>query len=74
MSSSYLTSDPDMTLIFNVYKFITLVMPMSKYQVSTMKETEVTLFSMIEGKLREDQINSLHCSNSSYLIFSVLSK
>ena len=36
-------------------------MPMSKYQVSTMKDTEHedTLFSMIEGKLQECQINTI---------------
>ena len=36
----------DMTLIFNIYKLLTLVMTMSNYQVSTMKEMEVTLFSI----------------------------
>ena len=30
---------------------------MSKYQVSTIKETEVILFSTIEGKFQEYQIN-----------------
>ena len=30
-------------VIFNVYRVLTLVMPMSKYQVSSMKETDVTL-------------------------------
>ena len=34
---------------------------MSKFQFSTMKETEVTctLFTMIEGKLHEYQINAI---------------
>ena len=36
----------DMTLIFNIYKLLTLVMTLSNYQVSTVKEMEVTLFSI----------------------------
>ena len=32
-------------------------MPMSKYQISTMKDIEVTVFSKTEGKLQEYQIN-----------------
>ena len=54
MTSAYLTFDLNMTLIFNVYKVFTLVIPMSKYQTSTMNETEVALFPMIEGKLKDD--------------------
>lgn len=34
-------------------------MPMSKYQVATMNGTEVTLFSLIEVKFQEDQINAI---------------
>lgn len=35
--------DSDMTLIFNAYKDLTLIMRMSKFKFSTMKETEVTI-------------------------------
>ena len=38
-------------------------MAISKYQVSTMKETEVILFSMIEGELQEYQINAIQMYN-----------
>ena len=42
-----------------------MFMPMSKYQVSTMMETEHedTLFSVIEGKLHECQINTIQMYN-----------
>ena len=56
MTSSYLTSDPDMQCV----QILNTGHAMSKYQVSTMKETEVKLFSMIVGKLREDQMNTIH--------------
>ena len=46
---------------------------MSRYQVSTIKVTEVTLFSMIEGKLGEDQINTIqNVKNTWYLKIFVL--
>ena len=42
-----------------------MFMPMSKWQVSTMMETEHedTLFSMIQGKLQECQINTIQMYN-----------
>ena len=42
----------DMTKISKVYKILALVMFMTKYQVSSMKETEVMIFSMMEGKMK----------------------
>ena len=42
---------------FNIYKVLALVMPMSKYQVSTMKLTEIILFLMKECELQEYQIH-----------------
>ena len=36
-----------------------MVMPMSKYQVSTMKETDITLCSVTERNLHEYQINDI---------------
>lgn len=49
-------------------------MPMSKYQVSIMKVTEVTLFSMVMGKLQEDQINDSQCTSIKLpQFFSVMS-
>lgn len=41
-----------MTKISKVYKILALVMFMTKYQVSSMKETEVMIFSMMEGKMK----------------------
>ena len=45
ITSLYLMFDLDMILIVNVYKVFKLVMPMSKYQVFTIKETEYTFFN-----------------------------
>lgn len=52
MMSSYLTFDLRYDLNIHQYNIIKLAMPMSKYQVFTMKETEVTLV-VIEDKLME---------------------
>ena len=56
--SSCLTFDLRLTLIYKVYKVLTLVMPICKYQVSTVKETGVT-FSMIESNIKKPGPNSL---------------
>lgn len=73
MTSAYLTFDLNLTLIFNVYKVFTKVIPMSKYRISTMKETEVVLFfndrELIEGRLlKHPKVQVSNVQNTSYLI------
>ena len=59
MTSSCLTFDLQYNhrIQHKLYKVMALVMPMSKYQVSTMKLTEIILFSMKECELQEYQIH-----------------
>ena len=52
-----MTFDQDMTFTFNLYEVLTLIKHMSKYQVSDIRESEVTPFSMIVGKLQENENN-----------------
>lgn len=65
MSSSYSTFELQYNLdIQCVQKILTLIMPMSKYLVSTMKEVQVIhFFSIIEGKLQKDEINAIQTYN-----------
>lgn len=49
-----------MTLKFTGYKVLTLGIVVTKFQVFTMKETQVTHFAMIEGKFaqKSHELNS----------------
>lgn len=55
------------------YSLLTLTIPMSEYQVPTMKKTEVTYFSMIDSQIlgrsskRRPNVQNLTVQNTIYL-------